>query len=265
MMQTTTPMRILLFCALFTPTILHAQVTAGEAPPGGTIPDFGIELQLNLPNTVDSADIEIDCDDFADLRAVLVRNDPTVDGPNFALLRLVDDDLEFCMDPDRPRYYTAGEPVECTGENTWMTGDELVLGDFGGFFMIGPTTVDSLYVGYRRGSNTGWIQLSFDLSMETGCRLQVHRALSNCLTTGIQEPDGRLAPTLSPNPTHGQDVQVLAPAGWLHMELTDVTGRVLGRYGAGTRSITAPASPGVHLVRLLYADGSYSCSRLVRL
>lgn len=266
-MQTPSRMlpRSLLLPTWLVPTILCAQVTAGEAPPGGTILDFGIDLQLNLPNTVDSADIEIDCDDFLDLRAILVRNEPAADGPNFALLRMVDDDLEFCMDPDRPRYYTAGEPVECTGENSWVTAGEQVLGDYGGFFMIGPATVDSLYVGYRRGSNIGWILLSFDLTMETGCRLQVHRALSICLSMGIQDPDSPSAPALSPNPTHGQDVQVLAPAGWLHLELTDVTGRVLGRYGAGTRSITAPATPGIHLVRLHYADGSSICSRLVRL
>jgi hypothetical protein len=257
--------RFLFSGALLAPIPLCAQLIAGEVPAGRTALDLSIDLQLNTANTVDSADMEIDCDDSPDLRAVLYRSDPLVDGTNLAVLRMIDDDLEFCMDPDRPSYHADGEPMDCTGSYDWVTAGDQILGDYGGFFMIGPSQVDSLYIAYKQGGVPGWILVSFDLEVLTGCRLQVHRVLSSCLSTDINEPVDISAPLLRPNPTQGEEVQVQAPAGWQVMELADATGRVIARYGPATRSIPAPATPGVHLVRCRYADGSYTNSRLLRL
>lgn len=256
--------RLLFTSALLTPITLLAQLVAGTVPAGRTALDLNIDLQLNLPNTVDSADVELDCDDFPDLRAVLYRNDPLVDGTNLAVLRMIDDDLEFCMDPDRPSYHADGEPMECTGSYDWVTASDQVLGDFGGFFMIGPSQVDSLYMAYRKGAVQGWILVSFDLEVLTGCRLQVHRVLSSCMATGIDGPASTSTALLQPNPTQGEEVRIQAPAGWQVMELADATGRVIARYGPATHRLPAPATPGVHLVRWRYADGTTIGGRLLR-
>ena len=74
--------RFLFSGALLAPIPLCAQLIAGEVPAGRTALDLNIDLQLNTANTVDSADMEIDCDDSPDLRAVLYRSDPLVDGTN---------------------------------------------------------------------------------------------------------------------------------------------------------------------------------------
>ena len=54
-----------------------------------------------------------------------------------------------------PEYDAFDALLECPVGSDRQSGPELVLGDVGNFNAIGPATVDSLYVAYRRGTDVG--------------------------------------------------------------------------------------------------------------
>lgn len=259
--------RILLLSFGFTSLGLHAQITAGEVPAGATALDLGLELFLNFPNSIDSASIEIDCDDFHDLEAVLIQGQPEVDGPNIAMLRFVDDDLEICAtvtSPSRPRYYAFGEALTCAGEHAWQSDGSIVLGDVGSFSAIGPVSVDSMYVAVRRGGSIGWMLLSFDLLGVNSVRLQVHQVLSLCGPTGIAANGEAPVLSLHPNPSQGQAVRLEGMRSARSIEVLDATGKLVAHYGPGTRTFPAPARAGAYFVRVVRRNGAPATVRLLR-
>jgi len=246
-----------------------AQLHAGEVPNGSSAYDVGIDIVLSTSFTMDSAAFEVDCDDQPDIWAVLIHGAPFIDAPNVAMLHMVDDDLEFCADlapsfQQRPQYYAFDQPLDCTGDFDWQGGNEIVLGDFGSFTAIGPTTIDSMYVAYRRGTQVGWILLSFELADGLTVRLQVHRVLPICpITTSVIE---RLAQTVAlfPNPSDGQSIRVESSAALRSIEVLDPAGRLVARHDGKVRTIPAPEVAGTYLVRATHADGRRSITRLVR-
>lgn len=242
---------------------VRAQLTAGEVPDGQIAYDPGIDLELSMPNSVDSATVDIDCDDSFDMEVRLVRGQPELDAPNMAILRMIDDDLELCDGGQAPRYYIAGEQLGCTGAYSWQSDPEFVLGSWGGFFAIEPYSVDSSYLAFQRDGHVGWIQLSFDVeSMET-VYLRVHRVLSICGATGQEEPYTAL-PVLFPNPTiDGEAFIDPGPGGVRSVEVLDAVGRIVARYGT-VRTIPAPRLPGSYLVRVTGADGRTTVLRWIR-
>jgi hypothetical protein len=261
----TTLLPILLLIA---PT-LHAQLTAGEVPPGSMSYEPGISLSLDSAFTDDAADIELDCDDFMDAQAVLYRGAPEIDAPNSAELHFVDTDIEVCMDmapvpQQRPRYYAFSETLECTGGFAWQVGDQLVLGDFGSLVAIGPLTIDSLYIAFRRGNETGWMLLSFAVGGPE-VSLQIHEILPLCQgPTSVDEHGSAQRPVLFPNPSNGAPIEVRSADPLRSIEVLDASGRSVAQYAGTVRSIAAPDVAGVYCVRALHADGRWSVMRLVR-
>ncbi len=258
------PITVLLFFS--SPAI--AQLHAGEVPSGSSAIDVGVDLILNTSFSEDSAGLEVDCDDQPDITVVLIHGAPPVDAPNVALLRMVDDDLEFCADLaifPRPKYYAFDELLECPVGSDWQSGPELVLGDFGSFTAIGPTIVDSQYVAYRRGTDVGWILLSFDVSMNTGVSLKIHQVLPICPTTlSISPYELPPAVTLFPNPSNGGPIRVESADAVQSIEILDATGRSIVQTAGTMRTIEAPEVAGAYWVRAVHADGRWSVARLVK-
>lgn len=248
---------------------LAAQLTAGGVPPGGTVLQTNINLALSVPNTTDSASLELDCDDFLDAWAVLHRDMPEVDGTNWAALHFVDDDIEVCVDllsgfSQRPKYHLFGEPLDCGANFSWQPVGQLYLGDYGGFVMTGPFAIDNQYIAYRRNGQVGWIKLSFELDQST-IALHVPELLPLCpITVGIDEQPGAGGFTLFPNPGNGREIHVMAETPLEQIEVFDATGRTLARYAGTARTIPAPVSPGTYLVRATQADGQRSTLRWVQ-
>ncbi|MBP7513208.1 MAG: hypothetical protein KA791_01595 [Flavobacteriales bacterium] len=246
----------------------QAQLLAGEVPDGATALDLDIHIELSTPFTADSVALEIDCDDFFDIMVTLIHGQPAIDAPNVALFRMIDDDLDLCADgvPDqsRPQYYDFGQPMDCSGGFDWQADDITTLGDIGSFTAIGPMSIDSQYVAFRRGEELGWILLSFDLTGQAPW-LEVHRALSIC-GGSTPVPTTASGPTLAlhPNPCDEQLIRVDGPEPWRQLELLDATGRPLAHFGAATRVIPAPEIAGTYFVRATDADGRCAMTRLVR-
>ncbi|MCC6578452.1 MAG: hypothetical protein IT228_14020 [Flavobacteriales bacterium] len=253
---------VLLAMAYLAALPLHAQLLAGEVPPGAIA--IEIDELIALPNayTEDSVLLETDCDDSFDLSIALVHGMPALDLPNLVMLRTLDDDLELCRDAERPHYYAFGEPLACTGTFSWQSANVNTLGDHGGFGMIGPEVVDSQYIAIRQGALTGWILLSFDL-MATVPTLHVHRALSLCMSTAVDGPGADRPVAIVPTVTHGGPVRI-GVEGAHRMAVCDAAGRTVARYGPGVREIPAPAVAGVYVVRIEHADGTWSFGRFVR-
>lgn len=247
----------------------RAQVYAGQVPDGmGTI-DLNIDMMLAKAFTVDSASLELDCDDFNDARAVLFRGVPEVDGTSYALLHWVDDDIEVCMDMEtgwqqRPHYYAYGEPLDCGSGFAWQLTSELVLGDYGGWVAIGPLTMDSAYIAYRRGTQVGWIGISFNLSGNPNVSLRIDEVLPLCpVTTGIATHEaGTLL--LSPNPVEAGPIRIGNTEAPRAVEVIDATGRVIARYTGPVNTIPSPGETGAYLVRAVFADGQRYSARFVR-
>lgn len=256
---------------LFLPSApMYAQLTAGEVPAGSVAYDVGINLMVSQQFASDTADIELDCDDFRDAQAVLMRGAPEVDAPHLASLHFTDEDMEVCMDmapsfQQRPKYHAFGEALDCSGDFDWQLTDPLVLGNFGGMLDVGPWAIDSLYIAYRRGSEMGWILLSFDLTGTDELHLQIHRILPLCQgTTAVAEQEQPTPVTLFPNPGNGGMIHVESTQGLRQLEVLDPTGRVVGRYGGSVRTFAAPEHGGSYLVRATFADGGTSVTRFVR-
>lgn len=249
---------------------LRAQLTAGEVPPGAVAYDLDYSLSPTQPFTADSVDIELDCDDFPDLRAVLYRGAPEIDAPNVAQLHFLDNDIQLCMDmppvlQSRPRYYAFGEPLACTGAFDWQLSAQPVLGDFGGFFTMGPDTVDSLYIAFRRGSELGWMLLSFRINGNPEVRLTIHRLLPLCQgPTSVADRAAGGALLLHPNPSQEGTVRLTNAEDVRQLTVFDATGRVVARFAGPVRSIGAPEAPGTYLVRAEWMDGRTSTTKLVR-
>lgn len=255
---------------LFAHAPLHAQLLAGEVPDGMSAMEVDQTITLTEALTTDSIALEFDCDDFQDAWAVLHRGAPEADGPNSASIRFLDDDVEVCMSVDppseqRPKYHSFGEPLNCAGDFDWQLGDELVLGDFGGFFATGPISIDSMYVGFRRDGVSGWMLLSFDLQGTTGVSLTIHRALAICpgpLTVeGMTTGPGI---TLHPNPGSGDPIRLESNKAIQSVEVFDATGRIVAVHEGITRTIPSPDGAGTYLVRATFADGQRSIQRWVR-
>ena len=259
----------LLLSTLLIPSIIHAQLTAGEVPLGTTTYDPGIALSLATQFTQDSADIELDCDDFADVRVWLHRGAPELDAPNIAELHFVDSDIEVCMNTEpgfgqRPKYHAFGEALDCSGDFVWEVVDPIILGNFGGFLGTGPWSIDSSYIAYRRGSEMGWMLLSFDLDGNPGVDLQVHELLPLCqISTSISEV-GQESAVIHPNPTNGAPLQMRATQPNRNIQVLDVTGKILADYAGNTRTIDAPEVPGIYFARVIGFDGDVTISRFVR-
>lgn len=259
-----------LIALLFQCIPASAQLTAGEVPDGMSALDLNIDITLGTPMTMDSAGLELDCDDFPDAWAVLQRGFPAVDAPNTAALHFMDSDLELCanMAPSfqrRPKYYSFGQPLDCAGDFEWQLAGGITLGDLGGFMATGPASIDSLYVAYRRGATMGWIQLSFDVNDGIPVYLRIHRVLAVCpSTTSIPQNDAQEPLLLFPNPGDGGPVRVQNTEALRAIELLDATGRCVARYSGNLRSFAAPEAAGTYLVRALYADGQRSTVRWVR-
>lgn len=232
--------------------------------------DVDITLSLDQPFTVDSVDIELDCDDFADLRAVLFRGAPEIDAPHVAQLHFVDDDIQVCMDmppapQERPKYYAFGEALNCSTPFDWHYPQQLVLGDFGGLLAMGPTTVDDMYIAYRRADELGWIRLSLHVGGDPEVHLEIHQILPLCQgTTSVDETANDRHLVLHPNPSHGGTVRVTHAHDLRSITVIDATGRLVSHATGPIRSMEAPDSPGTYLVRAEWIDGRTSTTKLVR-
>ena len=248
---------------------VNAQFHAGEVPPGMNAMDVNIHIVLPIPNTTSSATFEVDCDDQPEVMVTLVHGQPAVDAPNIAILQMLDDDLELCMDLApyyrRPQYYNFGQELYCTDNFDWQSDSVNVLGDFGSWMAIGPTDIDSMYVAYRRGVQIGWILLSFDVNDGLSVSLRIHQVLPICpASTSIEQHGPSPALVLFPNPGSGGPVRVESPDALRGIEVLDPAGRPIARYGGMVRTIASPEVAGTYLVRAIHADGRRSFTRLIR-
>ena len=248
---------------------LLAQLTAGEIPAGSIAYTTNIDLNLTTQFTSDSADVELDCDDFGDVRAQLFRGAPEVDAPHVAMLHFVDNDIEVCTDLTtgfqlRPKFYSFSEVLACVGNFDWLMGDQLVLGDLGGFTGIGPTRIDSMYIAYRRGNEMGWILLSFDLESPE-ISLQIHHVLPICQgPNSIEQYEAPTPVSLFPNPSNGGSIRVESPYALMSLEFLDPTGRVIAQYNGNTRTMAAPERSGTYFLRATDTNGLQTVTRFVQ-
>ncbi len=262
---------LLLTCSvLLAHTPSSAQLLAGEVPNGMLAMDVDQTITLTETNTTDSIALEFDCDDFHDAWAVLHRGAPEVDAPNIAMIHFLDDDVEVCTSltpptQPRPKYHAFGYPLDCAGDFNWQINDVLVLGDYGGFLAIGPVTIDSLYIGYRRDGQTGWMLLSFGLEGGPSVSLTIHRILSIC-PGPLSVDDVTIASsiTLFPNPGNGDPIRVESAEPIRSIEVFDATGRVIAHDEGILRTVPSPNNAGTYLLRATHADGQRSTQRWMR-
>ncbi|MBK9175625.1 MAG: T9SS type A sorting domain-containing protein [Flavobacteriales bacterium] len=140
-----------------------------------------------------------------------------------------------------------------------------MLGDFGGFTAIGPVTIDNQYIAYRRGAQTGWIRLSFQVQGGlSGVDMQVHQLLPLC-PGAMSVGDGTSASGISlfPNPSNGGPIRVESADALRSIDVLDATGRIVAQYSGAIRSILSPSNAGTYVVRAMHRDGRVSVVRLV--
>ncbi|HRH69870.1 MAG TPA: T9SS type A sorting domain-containing protein [Flavobacteriales bacterium] len=245
-----------------------AQLHAGEVPDGSAVIDVEVDLTLIDEFTQDSVALEVDCDDQPDIVAYLLHGAPAVDAPNSAMLRMVDDDLELCMDMaqfPRPKYYELDELLDCAGEFDWQSSAWHTLGDFGGFLATGPTTVQSKFIAYRRGEQLGWLQLSFNVGEPPAVQLQIHQVLPLCPSTlSVAAIKAAPAFTIFPNPNNGEEMHVQSAGALRSIDVIDAAGRTVAQHSGAMRTFPAPTEAGTYIVRAIGADGQRTVTQFVR-
>lgn len=258
------------FTALLVGAQVNAQITAGQEPAGQSAYDVLGAVALTTSFTSDSIGLELDCDDALDGWAILRRGYPGIDAPHYAELRFYDADMEVCMDTasgfqQRPRYYTFGQPLDCSGSFNWQDSVQHFIGDLGGWVPVGPEVVDSLYIAYRQAGVIGWILLSFDLTDDAEIDMEVHRILSICGgSNSITQHAPPMPVILYPNPSAGQTVHVESTNAIQGVEVLDLSGRIIGGNAGTGSTIAAPHAAGTYLVRVIHADGRVAVLPLVR-
>ena len=169
------------------------------------------------------------------------------------------------MGSGRPQYYDMGELLDCTGDFDWQSDSINILGDFGGFFSMGPEGIESQFIAYRRGAQVGWIRVTFNVAGSGAVQLQVLEVLPICpVTMGIASHDAPSFVTLFPNPGNGEPIHVQSADALRSIEVLDAAGRSIAQYNGTVRMIAAPDVAGAYLVRVVHMDGRRSITRLVR-
>ena len=250
---------------------LSAQINAGEVPTGWTVLQPAINLQSNIPFNVDSASFDVDCDGINDIRAILLQGAPEVDAPNSCALQLLTSGIDLCADSAtynwRPQYYDLGQALTCTGEFDWRNDSLNFLGEFGGFFVVGPEELYDKYVAYRKGGQVGWFKLSFDVTPDiigSPLFLQIHEVLLPCITNGVNEVENMETLAIYPNPTKGDEIRIDAGMDIRRIDIVDVTGKLISTQNGTIRTIAAPEINGTYFIRAYHTNGSRSMARLVR-
>ena len=155
--------------------------------------------------------------------------------------------------------------MDCEPPFSYQGNISLVLGDHGGLLWTGPSSLDSMYIAFRRNDEYGWLLLSFQLTGNPEVRVDVHEVLPLCQgPNSIREGLEGAGPLLFPNPTNGDPIRISDAGSIEALEVFDATGRPIARFTAPIRSMAAPGVPGTYFVRAEWSDGRTSTTKLVR-
>ena len=199
-----------LFISLM-PNVLLAQVTAGEVPPGYTLyeSDLLLEIEEEDYSALNFLDVNFDGED--DLKFFLRKESIQMNGTHRASTSPEHDNIGICHDPEADyslaELHEEGNLLECNEPNLFDLNPAFVGHGLGQYRGGSPeelrSQVSEQYLHYEWETETelfeGWIKVSFDLTTDV-IFLRVHEWIvkDEISSTAILEEDDKIA--LFPNP-----------------------------------------------------------------
>jgi hypothetical protein len=257
---------------LFMSPTMQAQINAGDVPAGMSIFDPGINWSLHQSSEDSARAVDIDCDGNPDLNFILNTGAPAIDNPHRARIEILNPAFEICMDTimwwgyERPEYYNLNDLMDCSTGVAWVDSMYL-MGDAGGWSVAGPQVVTDQHIAFRKGSQHGWVKVSFDITSTSPSfpvLMDINEIIQFCAPSGVNDFDQTLEVSLAPNPTIDGIIQVESDVQIVRVEVVNITGQIVVSESGTIHAIRLPSAPGIYFVKLETATGLSAVRKVVR-
>jgi hypothetical protein len=257
---------------LFMSPTMQAQINAGDVPAGMSVYDPGIDWSFTTVSEDSTRGIDVDCDGDPDLSFRLYKGMPAIDIPNVVYMEILNPAFEVCIDTlmqsyfERPEYYDLNDLMDCSTGISW-SDSTLYMGDLGGWTARGPETITEQYVAFRKGTQYGWVKVTFDLyeiAPSVSIDLEINEIIQFCDPSGVNDFDQTLEVSLAPNPTIDGTIQVRSDVEIVRVEVVNITGQIVVSESGTIHAIRLPSAPGIYFVKLETATGLSAVRKVVR-
>lgn len=269
----------LILILLFASTVQYGigQITAGEIGFNTTI--LYPEIGLANPdfNTTVSDTVDINCDGQNDLEFLLHKDQTSVDGINTFAVRVLNDNIEFCMNgtgfSGRPKFYSFGETLNCGLGFSWVNDTLLYIGSYGGFTPIPPAAIDERYLGYRFYGGTddealGWIFFSYNLDdsgeFSQTITASIEEILIQCPVQSIDEYSETANIQIYPNPSTDNIFHINSSAKVENYILYTILGTEVEISWINSNTFSIAEDVGIYILEVQYSDGQKIRKRIVK-
>lgn len=243
----------------------NGQTIAGVIPTGMTTINPHVSLSAATCFSSDSAAFSIDCKSSADIAVKIYKSATAVDGENTATLYVLNDTVSICYDTGSfggPHYYNYGDTLNCIGSRKLVTDSIYQLGDAGCMLCFGPASETNMYLEYIKGTQIGWIEISFNLNDGGSCSLPITLSItsvvSNCVS-GIEELSANTEIHIYPNPNDGKFTIENKRNEELRMDIYNILGeKVYSQQlnSATTQIDLGSQAKGLYLYRIVTLQGN---------
>ena len=254
---------------------LNAQTTAGIVPFGAILQTPSIQLLVDSTHETQTGLLDVDCDGQDDFAFIIDYGFNAGDAPTTADVRPLHNTAELCgqyvFGYVRPQatQHLSGEPLLCTGTESFITDTLLTLGFHGGLGAQLPYAATDMYLAFRVGNQVGWIKLSYNVDLGEGpAFMNVDEVTAYCATFGVGDKNDLAALEVYPNPSRaGFTVDFGQPISDVSLNLINLLGEsvMVKRYGvAETIALSAELPKGVYLLEVSDRNGGRVVRRLIR-
>jgi hypothetical protein len=261
---------LLLILSFFCMQTVFAQIIAGVIPNGVSTVNPKVNLSASACFTSDSVAFSIDCSGTPDMALKIYKDATSIDGRNYATLYIIKDTISICYDTgsfNGPHYYNYGDTLNCVGSRKLLTDSTYQLGDNGCMLCFGPASENNVYLEYIKGTQIGWLEISFNLSDGGSCTqpitLTSSSAVSFCIT-GFEEITNEKKFYVSPNPTTNGKFTINSSSNTVSsIEIFNLIGESI--FKTSTKNVMMPYqanltgfSKGIYFIKIFDGVGTYN-------
>lgn len=252
-------------CLLLAPIQTISQIIAGTLPSGAFAFAPGITLTIAPSSGSDTVELDLDCDGISDMSLELAMGDSTQPTLNRIMIVERDSNVAVCgaeIPISPPLVYTArlydpGDPLICNFPNVMALDGEILIGAWGsgpsgGIF---PSEEMDEYLYWSKGTQEGWIKLSFDIdSYSDTIWVEVEEILRYCVTTSTVAPSHE-APSIFPNPSWDGILKIHSSERVIAFAVYSMKGVKLQEGRELPDQLVIPSEAGIYLIHLWTDDG----------
>lgn len=225
----------LLYLLLLIGGFMQAQTIAGSTPAGTHTLNPNVNMSFTTTGTYDSTYFDVNCDNVADFKIKMYKGYTAVDDANYAYLFVLNDTIQMCADTfqytgnyKRLHYFNLADTLNSPPNASWRADTAYQFGYFGCMFCNGPAIVTNKYFAFKKGTQTYWAEISFNLAASSATppvTLSIPSVLVSCALTSITSNSSLNNIVIFPNPTNEQFHIETNSSDKLTVDLFDINGR----------------------------------------